>query len=122
MGQHRNCFLHIDSEGDVLLFIKGPYMKKLAILALFIFLTACGQSPGVIAGTWRSAGGLPMTIEFRAGEYEMMGMVVKAKYEIHGNDILVTDVDGPMKGVAIHYTLLNQSTLHSAVGDLVKVR
>jgi hypothetical protein len=97
-------------------------MKKLAILALFVFLTACGQSPGVIAGTWRSTGVVPMTIQFRTGEYEMMGMVVKAKYEIHGNDILVTDADGPMKGVAIHYTLVDQNTMHSAVGDLVRVQ
>ena len=92
------------------------------MLALFVCLTACGQSPGVIAGTWRSTGAVPMTIQFRTGEYEMMGMVVKAKYEIHGNDILVTDADGPMKGVAIHYTLVNQNKLHSAFVDLVRMQ
>jgi hypothetical protein len=95
--------------------------RAFLLIATLLVLSACGQSPGEIAGTWRSVGVVPMTIQFRTGEYEMMGMAVKAKYEIHGNDVLVTDEVGPMKGVGVRYTLINHNTLHSAIGNLVRV-
>lgn len=82
-----------------------------ALLALA--LTACGDSsPGPLAGTWQSAGFMPMKITFRSGETETMGIIEKVDYKVDGQSVIVTYKDGMMKGTAMRFTLASPTTAH----------
>ena len=85
-------------------------------------LTACGNDPGPLAGTWKLNGPIPMTIQFRSGETEAMGMIEKVSYEVKGNDVIVTYKDGLAKGTAMRYTATGTNTMRSALGPLQRVK
>ena len=65
---------------------------------------------------------IPMTIAFRQGETEAMGMIEKVSYKNEGNDVLVTYLDGFAKGTTIRYTMLNKNTAHNELGTLQRIR
>jgi len=98
--------------------------KKLIAIAtalLIATLSACGNDPGPLAGTWKMNGPMPMSIQFRSGETEAMGMIEKVSYEVRGNDVIVTYKDGLAKGTAMRYTVTGANTLRTELGSLRRV-
>lgn len=86
-------------------------------------LVACnGQSPGPIEGTWTTTDPIPVTVSFRSGEAEAMGMIKKVSYTIDGNDVLVTYHDGVNKGASFRYTVIDADTIRSDSGTFRRVR
>lgn len=90
---------------------------------LLLVLSACsGNDPGPLAGTWRMGGLVPMTVQFRSGETEALGVIEKVSYEIKGNDVLVTYSDGIAKGMAMRYTITGQGTAQTELGTLQRIQ
>lgn len=85
-------------------------------------LSACASDPGPLAGTWKMNGLVSMTIQFRNGETEALGIIEKVSYETRGNDIIVTHKDGLMKGTAMRYTVTGPNTLRTELGTLQRIR
>lgn len=67
-------------------------------------------------------GVVPMTITFRKGETEAMGIIEKVSYKTEGNDVLVTYLDGLAKGTAMRYTMTGQNSARTELGTLRRVR
>ena len=67
-------------------------------------------------------GPMPMTIQFRSGETEALGMIEKVSYEVNGNDVIVTYKDGLAKGTAMRYTITNANTLRTELGTLQRIK
>ncbi len=63
-----------------------------------------------------------MTVTFRSGEVESLGMIEKVSYKLEGNDVLVTYLEGIAKGTTMRYTITGPSTAHSGLGSLRRVR
>jgi hypothetical protein len=91
------------------------------LLSLFILSACSGNDPGPLAGTWRMGGLVPMTIQFRDGETESLGMIEKVSYEVKDNDVLVTYKDGIVKGMTIRYSMIGQNTAQNELGSLQRV-
>ena len=95
--------------------VAGPVM-------LALLLVGCGNSdPGPLKGTWQVRGVVPMTVEFRPGETEALGLIEKVSYEVRGDDVIVTYESGPAKGVAMRYTMTGSDTARSELGTLRRV-
>lgn len=85
-------------------------------------LTGCGGGdPGPLKGTWRMTGPVPMTVQFRSGETEAMGIIEKVSYETKGQDVLVKYESGLMKGSALRYTMTGPNSARSELGNLQRV-
>ena len=85
--------------------------RFIALLLLLAALTGCNRSPGALEGTWKSEGiVVPMTITFRPGETEAMGVIEQVAYTAEGNVVKVTYKDGIMKGSSIAFTLVDKNT------------
>lgn len=100
-------------------------MKALKITLCFVvaaLLVACKSDPGPLAGTWQLSGLMPMTMQFRSGETEAMGMIDKVEYEVRGNDVIVTYTDGMAKGTAMRYTMTGPDTAKNELGILRRIR
>lgn len=106
-------------------------MKKLKIFGylfwsalLLIFLSACMKAEtNLLVGTWQMDGPMAMTIHFRDGEMESLGMIEKVSYKIRGNEVIVTSESGPMKGIAARYTVTGPNTaVLSGIGQLTRIR
>jgi hypothetical protein len=98
-------------------------IERIAIAAIFsFFLTGCESSPGPLAGTWQMSGVIPMTIQFRKGETEAMGMIEKVSYKVSGNDVLVTCEDGIAKGTTMRYTITGPNTAKTELGSLRRIK
>jgi len=99
-------------------------MKKyLAVTsAMCILLSGCGGSPGALEGTWKASGPLPMTITFRPGETEAMGVIEHVDYKAEGNSVVVTYKDGLMKGSSMKYVLKDRDTATNAMFTLHRVQ
>ena len=63
-----------------------------------------------------------MTVQFRAGETEAMGIIEKVSYEAKGNDVIVTYESGLMKGSAVRYTVIGSNTARSDLGVLQRIK
>jgi hypothetical protein len=87
-----------------------------------LLLGACGNDPGPLTGTWKMNGLVPMTIQFRSGETEAMGVIEKVSYEVRGNDVIVTYNDGLAKGMALRYTVTGPNSLRTELGTLQRIR
>lgn len=97
--------------------------RTLVLAALSLVLTACGGSdPGPLKGTWRMGGLVPMTVQFRSGETEALGIIEKVSYEKKGDDVIVRYESGLMKGTAMRYTLTSPNTARSELGSLQRVK
>lgn len=95
----------------------------LAVGMTALAVAGCGKSdPGPVAGTWRLTGAVPMTIQYRAGESEAMGLIEKVSYEVNGSDVIVKSESGPMKGTAFRLRVTGPDTLQSELGTLRRVR
>jgi hypothetical protein len=98
-------------------------MKRLLLSTFVFLLAACGAGdPGPLKGTWRMGGVLPMTIQFRNGETEAMGMIEKVSYERSGQDVIVKYESGLMKGTAMRYTMTGPDSARFELGTLQRVR
>lgn len=97
-----------------------------ALLAGAALVAGCGagkSDPGPLAGTWRTSGPVVMTIAYRPGESEAMGVIEKVSYEIKGNQVLVKTESGPMAGVAMRIQLVDANTAQSdGLGVMRRVR
>lgn len=100
-------------------------MKIIAAIILCISaltLAGCNNDPGPLTGTWQVNGIVPMTVQFRSGETEAMGMIEKVSYESKGNDVLVTYTDGMAKGMTMRYTVIDNDTVRSELGTLKRLK
>lgn len=102
-------------------------MKRISTIIVLIFilfaLVACSNNdPGPLAGTWKLDGPMPMTVHFRKGESETMGMIEKVSYEVNGNVVVVTSESGPMKGISARYTVSSPNVLTTEFGRLKRVK
>lgn len=62
-----------------------------------------------------------MTVQFRSGETEALGIIDKVSYEQKGRDVIVTYKSGLLMGTAIRYTLTGSNTARSELGPLQRV-
>jgi hypothetical protein len=101
-------------------------MKSIVRLIIATYLAAvlaaCGGNPGPLEGTWQMTGIVPMTVTFRKGETEAMGMIEKVSYKTEGNDVLVTYLDGLAKGTTMRYTITGQNSARTELGTLKRIR
>jgi hypothetical protein len=96
--------------------------RLLALVVLVFAVSACSNGPGALEGTWQMSGAMPMTITFRSGETEALGMIEKVSYKTQGNDVLVTYLDGMAKGTTIRYTITGKDSASTALGSLRRIR
>ena len=68
------------------------------------------------------SGVMPMTIQFRNGETEAMGMIEKVSYKVSGNDVLITYEAGIAKGTTIRYTITGPNTAKTELGSLQRIK
>jgi hypothetical protein len=103
---------------------QGEGMKiRCAAALLFCVLTSgCNGSPGLLEGTWRADGAVPMTITFRSGETETMGVIEHVDYSTEGNTVRVTYKDGFMKGNAIKFVIVDHDTATNPLYTLHRIR
>ena len=92
------------------------------LLLAVVIACASGKSPGPLEGEWQMSGLVPMTVTFRDGETEAMGMIDKVSYETDGQDVLVTYLDGMAKGTTMRFTMTGPDTVHSEFGALKRIR
>ena len=87
-------------------------MARFALASLLVAtLAACGSSsPGPLAGTWKMTGAPGLTTTFRSGEMESMGMIEKVGYKVDGQSVIVTPMEGMLKGTGIRYVLRDATT------------
>ena len=64
----------------------------------------------------------PMTVTFRNGEAEALGMIEKVSYKTEGNDVLLTYLDGIAKGTTFRYTMTDSNTARSELGTLRRIK
>lgn len=64
---------------------------------------------------------IPMTVTFRYGEEETMGIIEKVSFRVDGNDVLVTYEDGMAKGTTMRYTILGPNVVRTELGTLRRV-
>ncbi|MBD1399447.1 hypothetical protein ICT70_02050 [Pelobacter sp. M08fum] len=67
-------------------------------------------------------GVVPMTVTFRKGEIEAMGMIDKVSYKKSGNDVLVTYLNSLAKGTTMRYTMTGQNSARTELGSLKRIR
>ena len=89
---------------------------------LSLALAACGDSsPGPIAGTWQSEGSLRLKTAFRDGETETMGIIEHVSYDVQGKSVVVTYKDGLMKGTAVRFVMVDETTAQAMNSTYRKV-
>lgn len=100
----------------------GLPIRRSAVVVL-LFLAGClGNDPGPLKGTWQVSGLVPMTVTFRSGESEALGMIDKVSYKKAGTDVLVTYKTGISKGTTIRFTMTGPETAKSEFGTLRRIR
>lgn len=97
-------------------------IRKFLTLLLALLLAGCDSSPGPLEGTWQTAGGVPLTTTFRAGQMETMGIIEKVSYKVDGQSIIVTMDNGLAKGSSIRYTLVRPDTIQAMGMTYQKIR
>ena len=96
---------------------------RIVLFALALLVSGCSESdPGPLKGTWQVTGPVRMTLTFRSGETEAMGVIEKVSYSKEGDDILVTYKDGIAKGTTMRYRIAGPDTVRSGLGTLRRVR
>lgn len=87
-----------------------------------LLLAGCNGSPGALEGTWKASGPLPMTITFRQGETEAMGVIEHVDYKAVGNTVEVTYKDGLMQGSSMKFVLVDRDTATNPMFTLRRIR
>ncbi len=94
-----------------------------AVAIAVTVLTACGGGdPGPLKGSWRVRGVIPMTVHFRDGESEAMGIIDKVSYKTQGRDVIVTYESGMAKGSAMRFIMTGPNTAQSEIGSLTRIK
>jgi hypothetical protein len=96
-------------------------LKCAAAVLLAVLFAGCTDSPGQLEGTWK-ADTIPMTITFRPGETETLGIIERVNYATNGNVVKVTYKDGLMKGSSINYVMQDQNTATNQMYTLRRIR
>lgn len=65
---------------------------------------------------------MPVTVQFRNGETETLGVIEKVSYEVKGNDVIVTYQNGLAKGMAMRYTVIGPNTFRTQMGVLQRIK
>jgi hypothetical protein len=90
---------------------------------LMLVLAACtNDSPGPLEGTWTVTEPFPVTVTFRPGEMEAMGVTKKVSYRTDGNEVLVTYQEGATKGSTFRYEVIDANTIRSESGTFRRTR
>lgn len=100
-------------------------MKKISrvvIVSALVAIAGCSNSPGALEGTWKADGLVPMTITFRPGETEAMGMIEHVSYTTSGNVVNVTYKDGMMKGSSVRFVIVDANVAKNQMYTLRRVR
>lgn len=63
-----------------------------------------------------------MTITFRPGETEAMGLVEQVDYKAEGNVVRVTYKNGILKGSSMVFTLVDRNTATNAMYTLRRIQ
>jgi hypothetical protein len=93
-----------------------------AVVATSMLLAGCSRSPGALEGTWKASGPIPMTITFRPGETETLGVIEQVDYKVDGNTVLLTYKDGLMKGSSMRFVLVGHDTATNPMYTLRRMR
>lgn len=95
---------------------------RFTVLLSLVFLAGCSGSPGRLEGAWKSDGPIPMTIIFRPGETESMGVIEHVDYKSTGDAVEVMYKDGLMKGSSMKFILRDSDTAQNSMFTLHRVR
>lgn len=95
--------------------------RHLGFLLVALVLAGCGRDPGRLAGTWRMEGPIPMTVIYRSGQEEAMGMISKVSFMESGRDVFVTYESGMAEGTTVRFTMADPNTAVSELGTLKRV-
>ncbi|WP_275099904.1 hypothetical protein [Sedimenticola hydrogenitrophicus] len=68
------------------------------------------------------SGLIPLTVTYRDGEEESMGLISKVTYTHEGNDVLVTYVDGLAKGTTMRVSITGPNTAVTGMGKLTRIK
>jgi hypothetical protein len=63
-----------------------------------------------------------MTVSFRAGETEALGIIDKVSCKTQGNDVVVTYETGIAKGSAMRFTMTGPDSARSEIGVLTRIK
>jgi len=96
--------------------------QLLLILLTLGLLVGCSSGPGDIEGRWQLDGLIPITVVYREGEEEAMGIISKVSYKHEGNDVIVTYLSGMAEGNSVRFTKVDQDTFRSELGLLKRVK
>lgn len=98
--------------------------RALAISLFVLIATSCssGKDPGPLEGTWQLDGMVPMTVTYRRGEEEAMGLIDKVSYKRVGDDVLVTYIDGMAKGTTLRITMTGPDSARTELGNLRRIK
>lgn len=96
--------------------------KSIFPLLVFTLLSGCSEGPGDLKGTWKMSGAMPVTVTYRDGEEESMGIISNVKYKHEGNDVLVTYMDGFAKGTTMRITITGQRTAVTGIVKLTRIK
>lgn len=105
--------------------VQGPSMLNLrncALSAVIVLLSACSSGPGPLEGTWQMDGLVPMTVIYRDGEEEALGIISKVSYKQGGQDVLVTYLDGMAEGNTLRIRMTGPDSARTEMGTLHRVR
>jgi len=94
----------------------------LVSIAALAVIACSRESPGPLEGTWAATEPFPVTVTFRPGKAEAMGVTKDVSYETNGNKVLVTYEQGPTKGRTFTYTVIDANTIQSDSGTFHRVR
>lgn len=92
------------------------------VVATCMLIAGCSGSPGPLEGTWKANGLIPMTITFRPGETETLGVIEHVDYKVEGNTVQLTYKDGLMKGASMRFVLVDHDTATNPMYTLRRVR
>jgi len=95
---------------------------KLALLPIVFLITACSDGPGPLEGTWQMSGLVPVTVIYRDGQEETMGIISNVKYEHEGNDVLITYLDGMAEGTTVRVSMTGPDSANLGFGKLTRVK
>ena len=103
---------------------RHPSPPRVAALAATLWLAcACsGSNPGPLEGRWKAEAPMPLSVSFHAGEVVTNGMTTRATYDVRGAEVTVTYLQGPLKGNAERYRIVDRDTIRNQTVTLKRVK